>query len=57
VERAEERAALLAKLGRPAVPVMAGNRIDPDAESLARALGVWQVLDGRTAPPGATASA
>jgi hypothetical protein len=52
VARAMERARLLAKLGHPAVPVVAGERIDAESEALARARGVWQVLDGHVTPPG-----
>jgi hypothetical protein len=47
VERALRRAQLLARLDRPAVPVVAGHSINPQAEALAQAVGVRQVLDGR----------
>jgi len=53
VSRAAERARLLAKLGRPAAPVVAGKWINSEAVAASRANGVWQVLDGRTARPGA----
>jgi cell division protein FtsB len=53
VQRAVERSALLAKLGRPVVPVVAGDYITPEAEELARKDGVWQVLDGRVVRPAA----
>lgn len=54
VRRAAERAAILAKLGRPAVPVVAGKRISAEASAAAAAFGVWRMLDGRaTAPSGA----
>lgn len=53
VERASERAQMLAKLGRPVVAVVAGGRIDPETEAMARAHGVWWVLDGRAIPPSA----
>ena len=51
VERAAQRARLLAKLGQPAVPVVAGEWIAPEAEEQARLAGVWQVLDGHAVPP------
>ena len=51
VTRAAERADILAKLGRPAVPVVAGEWINPEAIAAAEAYGVWQVLDGRATPP------
>jgi hypothetical protein len=53
VERAVRRAALLAQTGLQTMPVVAGERITDDAAELARAMRVWQVLDGRvTAPNG-----
>ncbi len=51
VERASERAALLARLGLPTVPVVAGTWITPDAVAVARAKKVWQVTDGRLLAP------
>ena len=51
VERAAQRARLLAKLGQPVVPVVAGEWIVPEAEEQARLAGVWQVLDGHAVPP------
>jgi hypothetical protein len=51
VERAAERAALLAKLGPPALPVVAGRKITPDGKRLARTQHVWQLTDGRAVPP------
>ncbi|MBI3973984.1 MAG: hypothetical protein HY332_22120 [Chloroflexi bacterium] len=48
VERASDRAASLAKVGRPVVPVVAGESSNRDADELARQRGVWRVLDGRT---------
>jgi hypothetical protein len=51
VKRAADRAALLARLGRPVVPVVAGKRSDPEPDAMARAAGVWQVLDGHAIPP------
>jgi len=52
VTRAAERASLLAKLGRPAVPVVAGEWINSEAIAASRSYGVWQVLDGRISLPG-----
>ena len=49
--RAAERADILTKLGRPAVPVVAGEWINPEAVAAAEAYGVSQVLDGRATPP------
>lgn len=45
VERAARRAGLLGRL-RPALAVVAGERVTPEATSLAEALGVRRVLDG-----------
>ncbi len=47
VRRAADRAAVLARLGRPAFPVVAGERIDPEPAELARAQGVEYVLNAR----------
>lgn len=52
VQRAADRAALLARLGMPALPVVAGFWVTPEAQEPARALRVWQVTDGRVTPPG-----
>ncbi len=51
VERAVERAALLGKLGRPVIPVVAGRRIEADVADLAAEHGVWYALGGRVVPP------
>ncbi len=51
VERAVERAALLARTGVPAVPVVAGSWVTHDAQAAARDKKVWQVSDGRVVPP------
>jgi hypothetical protein len=51
VERAAGRAHLLERLGRPVVPVVAVERIDPESAALARASGVWQMFDGRVVEP------
>lgn len=47
VVRALDRAALLAKLGTPVVPVVAGDSITERAARMARSRNVLQVLDGR----------
>jgi len=53
VERAVRCAALLSQTGLQTMPVVAGERITDEAAELARAMRVWQVLDGRvTAPNG-----
>jgi hypothetical protein len=54
VERASLRARFLEKLGRPVLPVVAGNRIDPAVKQLAAAAGVWQVIDGHDEAPDVT---
>lgn len=51
VQRASERAALLARTGIRTLPVVAGFWVTPEAQEPARALQVWQVTDGRVAPP------
>jgi hypothetical protein len=51
VERASERAALLAKLGRPVVPIVAGRRINPEAAALADKRGVWYSRNGQIGAP------
>jgi len=51
IRRADDRAAALARLGRPTIPVVAGQRIDPEPAELAEARGVRQVLDGRAVTP------
>ena len=50
VARAARRAGLLARL-RPAVGVVAGDEIIPEAETIAKSAGVWQLLDGRAIDP------
>ena len=47
VQRAGRRAGLLRKAGYPAVPVVAGERVTPDAEDEAQTQGVTVLLDGR----------
>ena len=51
VERAIRRANLLAKIGTPTMPVVAGRRATDEAKQLARMEQVWQLTDGRTVPP------
>lgn len=46
VQRAARRAQTLSKAGLLAVPVVAGEGIDPDAHQSAREMGVMVVLDG-----------
>lgn len=54
VKRAIERAALVAKLGRPALAVVAGEQVLRQAGELAREQGVWAFERGHmTAPRGA----
>jgi hypothetical protein len=56
VERAVQRAELLAKTGIPTLAVVAGRRITDEAARLARTMRVWQVTDGRVVPPGLASS-
>ncbi len=51
VERPARWAAILAKLGTPALAAVAGEFVTPDAAELARTQGVWQVMDGRVIAP------
>lgn len=51
VRRADDRASVMARLGRPAIAVVAGQRIDPEPAELARARGVRQILDGHGVRP------
>ena len=53
VERARERAALLERAGIRALPVVAGQVIHPEVDEVARASGVWRVLDGSVRAPAA----
>jgi hypothetical protein len=41
----------MAKLSRPAIAIVAGQRIDPEPAELATAHGVWQLLDGHGLRP------
>jgi hypothetical protein len=51
VERAVQRAAVLGKLGIPALPVVAGKAVTAQAEQLAHEQHVWQVIDGQAVSP------
>ncbi len=52
VERAAQRAALLARLGTPVIPVVAGKRITTATARLAQRQQVWQLTNGRAVAPG-----
>ena len=54
VRRAVDRAALLARLGTPVVPVVAGDSVTERAAEMARSRSVWQMLDGRLVEPEVT---
>jgi hypothetical protein len=56
VERAARRAALLAQLGTPVIPAVAGRRLTAEAADLARTKQVWQIMDGYALAPEPTAS-
>ena len=56
VRRAVDRAALLATLGTPVVPVVAGESVTERAADMARSHNVWQMLNGRIIEPPADAS-
>jgi hypothetical protein len=51
VERAAERAELLAKLGKPVIPFVAGDSINEAAAALAHERGVWYAQSGKLTPP------
>lgn len=51
VERAIRRAALLAHTSTPALPVVAGTWITPEATDLARTHEVWQLTNGHATGP------
>lgn len=53
VERAAQRASLLARTGVTALPVVAGNRITTSARRLANHRLVWQLIDRQVVSPGA----
>lgn len=50
-DRAVQRAALLAQLGTPVIPVVAGRWVTPDAARFAHASHVWQLRNGAAIPP------
>ena len=52
IERATQRAAILARVGTPVIPVVAGKRITPAVGRLARQHQVWQLTNGRAVAPG-----
>jgi hypothetical protein len=51
VQRAWKRADLLARLGRPTLPVVAGEWVSPEGIQAARDLGVWQLSATGLEPP------
>ena len=51
VSRAQFRALTLQKLGQPVLPVVAGHSVLPDADAVARASGIWRVLNDRGQAP------
>ena len=51
VDRAVQRAALLAQLGTLVIPVVAGRWVTPDAARFAHESHVWQLRNGATIPP------
>jgi len=51
VERAVQRAALLARMAVAVIPVVAGARLTAEAGRLAHQHQVWQLTDGHTIPP------
>ena len=51
VLRATDRATLLARLGTPVVPVVAGTSVTERAADMARSRNVWQMLNGRVVEP------
>jgi predicted RecB family endonuclease len=53
VERAMRRAMCFGKVVKRAVPAVAGRFVIPEAQTIAKQLGVVQVTDGRATWPGA----
>jgi hypothetical protein len=51
VERSVRRAALMGRIGIPAVPVVAGKEVLAEAANLAGMLHVWQLTNGQAIPP------
>ncbi len=56
VLHAADRAAMLAKLGSPVLPAVAGNTITERAAAIAHSRHVWQILDGHAIEPPAGAT-
>jgi hypothetical protein len=56
IERAARRATLLAQLGTPVIPAVAGRRLTAEAGELARTKQVWQIMDGYALAPESVAS-
>lgn len=56
VEWAARRAALLAQLGTPVIPTVAGKRLTAEAAELAWIKQVWQIMDGYALAPEPVAS-
>lgn len=56
VERAARRATMLARLGVPVIPAVAGKRLTAEAAEMARAKQVWQIMDGYALAPEPMAS-
>jgi hypothetical protein len=57
VDRAVQRAALLARLGTPVIPVVAGRWVTPDAARFAHESHVWQLRNGSAVPPASATEA
>jgi len=51
LERSVRRAALMSRIGIPAVPVVAGKEVLAEAANLADMLQVWQLTNGQAIPP------
>jgi hypothetical protein len=51
VERSVRRAALMSRIGIPAVPAVAGREVLAEAANLADMLQVWQLTNGQAIPP------
>ena len=51
VERAARRAALFARIGVAAIPVVAGERLTAEASRLAQQHQVWKITAGHVIPP------
>jgi len=51
VERSVRRAALMSRIGIPAIPVVAGKEVIAEAANLADMLQVWQLTNGQAIPP------